>query len=262
MQEARYIQGINRIGLWTLIRRECGRFLHVYMQTLMAPVVTSVLFYVVFSLAFGGNDREIEGLPYMQFLAPGLVMMGVVQNAFANTSSSIMISKIQGNIVDVLMPPLSAAEMAAGFIVGGIVRGLLVGFASYLALGVLSGAWMAHAPAFIFFALQGALLMSAVGLAGGIWADRFDNIAAVTNFVVTPLAFLSGTFYSVRQLPEIWHYVAAFNPFFYMIDGFRYGVLGFSETNLLTGAAVLTFCNVAALWGVYAMLRRGYKIKS
>jgi len=196
--EPRVIPAINTIGLKTLIGKEVGRFLNVYTQTLVAPVVTMLLYYAVFALAFGGLAKTIgDGVPYLTFLAPGLIMMTMVQNAFANTSSSIVIAKVQGNIVDVLLPPISPIEFYLGYTIGGVLRGMLVGVVCAVALWLTVGMQIHSFGAIIVFALLGNLLLSSIGLAAGIWSVKFDHIAAVTNFIVTPLTFLSGTFYSV-----------------------------------------------------------------
>ncbi len=256
------IEGINKIGLYTLVAREVGRFLNVYTQTIVAPMVTTLLFYAVFALAFGGLQREIGGMPYMDFLAPGLIMMTMVQNAFANTSSSIVIAKVQGNIVDVLMPPLSPGELFTGYIAGGVIRGLLVGIATaavvYFFVDLhIHSLWM-----IVAFAALGTMLLSSIGLAAGIWSEKFDHIAAVTNFIVTPMTFLSGTFYSVEQLPGIWRDIAHYNPFFYMIDGFRAGFIGHADGNVWVGLCVLVVANIAIAALTLVMLKKGYKIKS
>ena len=260
--EVKRIKGMNIIGLTTLIKREVGRFLNVYTQTIVAPVVTMLLFYTVFALAFGGIQRSVGDVSFMEFLAPGLIIMTMVQNAFANTSSSLVISKVQGNIVDVLMPPLSATEIFIGFVTGSVIRGLLVGFVTVVVVQFFVPISF-HAPIIIFlYAFLGTMMMGSLGLAAGIWSEKFDHIAAVTNFVVTPLTFLSGTFYSINQLPEMWRELASYNPFFYMIDGFRFGFIGQADGNVIVGFAVLLGINVflaaLCLW----MLRTGYKIKA
>ena len=258
----RQIKGINRVGLQTLIEKEVGRFMNVYTQTIIAPVVTTLLFYAVFALAFGGVTRTIGDLPYLVFLAPGLVMMTMVQNAFANTSSSMVIAKIQGNIVDILMPPLSSAEMYWGFVIGGIARGLVVGLVVIICVSLFVGLTI-HSPLHILaFALLGNMMLSSIGLAAGVWSQKFDHIAAVTNFLVTPLTFLSGTFYSISQLPEFWRGLAQYNPFFYMIDGFRYGFIGHADGNIMVGLVILIIMNIALTVLTLWMLRTGYKIKT
>jgi ABC-2 type transport system permease protein len=260
---ARQMGAVNWLGFRTLYVREVRRFMKVYTQTLVAPVVTTLLFLAVFLLALGGSDRAaVAGVPFAEFLVPGLIMMGIVQNAFANTSSSIVIAKVQGNIVDTLMPPLSPAEFTLGYALGGVTRGLVVGLVVGLAMWVAVPIQV-HAPFFVLFhAVAASLMLSLLGLAGGIWSEKFDHIAAVTNFIVTPLSFLSGTFYSVERLPETWHFVAHFNPFFYMIDGFRYGFIGHADGSLAIGLAVLTLANAGLLWLCHAMVASGYKLKA
>jgi ABC-2 type transport system permease protein len=258
----RMIKGVNWIGLKTLIGKEVGRFLNVYTQTIVAPVITTLLFYAVFALAFGGVTRTIGGLPYMVFLAPGLVMMTMVQNAFANTSSSLVIAKVAENIVDILMPPLSAAEIYWGYIIGGIMRGFCVGIAVLIVVYLFVGIEIHSVTHILVFAFLGNMLLSTIGLAAGIWSQKFDHIAAVTNFLVTPLTFLSGTFYSITQLPEIWQKVALFNPFFYMIDGFRYGFIGHADGNPMVGMVFLVVINLLLTLLTLWMLRTGYKLKS
>ncbi len=258
----RAVGAVNWIGLWTLYRKEVERFLKVFMQTIAAPVVTALLFFAVFSLALGGIVRMAGTVPFLEFLAPGLTMMVMVQNAFANTSSSVLIAKVQGNIVDVLMPPLSATELAVGWVGGGITRGLMVGAATFLAIRLFVPVGL-HDPLFVLFhAVAASMLLALIGVIGGIWADKFDHVAAVTNFVVTPLAFLSGTFYTIDRLPEEWQVIAHFNPFFYMIDGFRYGFIGQSDGTLGIGLVVMTAVNVALWWLVLRMLATGYKLKA
>ena len=252
---------VNWLGLWTLYVKEVRRFWNVATQTVAAPVVTTLLFLAVFSLALGGGSQAVAGVPYAQFLAPGLVVMAMTQNAFANTSSSLVIAKVQGSIVDLLMPPLSPAEQAAALALGGLTRGLVVGTA--VTLGMLPFVEMRfHSPGFILFHAVGAsLMLSLIGLLGGLWSEKFDHLAAVTNFIVTPLAFLSGTFYSTERLPEPWLTVAHLNPFFYMIDGFRYGFTGHADGSLAAGLAVMLVANVALALAAHRLLTLGYKLK-
>ncbi|MCB9960333.1 MAG: ABC transporter permease [Rhodospirillaceae bacterium] len=258
----RTIGAVNWLGLWTLYRKEVRRFLKVIFQTVGAPVVTTLLFFAVFALALGGIVRTTGTVPYLQFLAPGLVMMAMAQNAFANTSSSVIIAKVQGNIVDVLMPPLSALELAVGYVAGGITRGLLVGLVTLLAMAPFAGLTV-YDPVFVLYhAVMACALLSMLGVMGGIWAEKFDHIAAVTNFVVTPLTFLSGTFYTVDRLPETFWWLAHFNPFFYMIDGFRYGFIGHSDGTLAVGIVVLAGVNLALGAATYRMFASGYKLKA
>ncbi|HVA14309.1 MAG TPA: ABC transporter permease [Stellaceae bacterium] len=253
---------VNWQGLWTLYLREVRRFLKVSMQTVFAPVVSTLIFLMIFLLAMNGQSRSMDGVPFLQFLAPGLVMMSVTQNAFANTTSSIMIMKMQGNIVDLLMPPISAFELTVGLALGGLTRGLMVGVVVTAAMAVFVHIGIASLWAALFYASAASMLLSVLGIIGAIWADKFDHLAAVTNFIVTPLAFLSGTFYSIKQLPPLWHTIALCNPFFYMIDGFRYGLTGQAEAPPLLGVAILLAINAALLGLAYLMIERGYKLKA
>lgn len=258
----RVIGRVNWLGLWTLYQKEVRRFLKVFVQTVAAPMVTSLLFLLVFTLALGRGDMVIAGVSYSEFLAPGLIMMAIAQNAFANTSSSLVVAKVQGNIVDTLMPPLGPAELTAGFALGGVTRGLAVGLSTLLAMWLFVPLTIAHPGYVLFHALAAALLLSLLGIIGGIWADKFDHIAAVTNFVIVPLTFLSGTFYSTERLPGIWYDLAHVNPFFFMIDGFRYGFIGHADAAPAIGIAVMAGCNLALLAVSYAMLKSGYKLKA
>jgi ABC-2 type transport system permease protein len=253
---------LNLIGLSTLYLKEVRRFLKVPGQTLAAPVVTTLMFLLIFSLALGRGGRMIGEVPFLGFLAPGLIMMAIIQNAFANTSSSILIAKIQGNIVDLLMPPLRPGELMFGLIAGGVTRGLLVAIAVTLAMLPFVALVPRHPGLIVFHALGGSLMMALLGLLGGIWAEKFDQMAALTNFVITPLAFLSGTFYSIAQLPEPFHTVAAINPFFYLIDGIRFGFTGHADGSLLLGILMVIAVN-AALWLLaHRLLARGYRLKA
>jgi len=251
----------NWLGLYTLYLREVRRFVKVYTQTIIGPVVTTLLFLAVFSLALGRAVTEVNGVPFLEFLAPGLIMMAIVQNAFANTSSSMMISKIQGNIVDTLMPPLSAHELTFGISMGGMTRGIAVGVAVTLVLSIWVPINIHSAGLIAYYAVAASLMLSLLGVIGGIWSDKFDHIAAVTNFIITPLSFLSGTFYSIERLPELAQTIAHLNPFFYMIDGFRYGFIGQSDAPVLTGMVVVGLMDVV-LWIIcWRMFESGYKLK-
>ena len=251
----------NWIGLWNLYLRETRRFTKVYTQTIMAPVITTLLFLAVFTLALGSLRQDIAGVPYVDFLAPGLIVMAIAQNAFANTSSSIVISKVQGNIVDTLMPPFTANELTMGIALGGATRGLLVGIAVSIGMKVFVDLQIENIFAILFFGFMTSLMLSLIGIIGGVWAEKYDHIAAVTNFIVTPLAFLSGTFYSIDRLPEAAQKIALFNPFFYMIDGFRSGFIAHSDGSILTGIAVLVIANII-LWALCIWIfHSGYKLK-
>ena len=252
----------NWIGLWTLYMREVRRFFKVYTQTLLAPVVTTLLFLAIFSLALGGAARSVGGVPFMVFLAPGLIMMSIAQNAFANTSSSIVIAKIQGNIVDTLMPPFTAHELTLGIALGGATRGICVGVATGIGMSLFVNFSIHNVLFILYHAVMASLMLSLLGTIGGIWSEKFDHIAAVTNYVITPLSFLSGTFYSIQRLPEAVQIAAHLNPFFYMIDGFRYGFIGHADGSLMGGVAVMAGINVA-LWSLCTWLfDSGYKLKA
>ncbi|RED18159.1 ABC transporter permease [Pontivivens insulae] len=252
----------NVLGTQTLAMREIRRFTSVWTQTLLAPMATALLFMLIFTLALGDRRGEVMGLEFAAFLAPGIVMMTVIQNAFANTSSSIVISKVQGNIVDTLMPPLSASELVVGFAAGGMVRGMLVAvFVSLLALP-LGGAGLDNVLWAFVFVFLGAMMMSLVGIIAGLYADKFDQMAAITNFVVTPLSFLSGTFYSLESLPPLMQQISHANPVFYIIDGFRYGVLGVSDSSPWLGLSVLIAMNAALATAAWWFFRTGYRLKS
>jgi ABC-2 type transport system permease protein len=253
---------LNLIGLWTLYLKEVRRFLKVPGQTLAAPVVTTLMFLLIFSLALGRSGRVIEGLPFLEFLAPGLVMMAVIQNAFANTSASILIGKIQGNIVDILMPPLRPGELMFGIVAGGVTRGLLVAVVVTLAMLPAVGVGLAHPLLVLYYALSGSLMLALLGLLAGIWAERFDQMATVTNFVVTPLSFLSGTFYSIAQLPGPFLVAAYLNPFFYLIDGLRFGFTGHADGPIVIGAVAVAAVNVGLWLLAHALIARGYRLKA
>jgi ABC-2 type transport system permease protein len=253
---------LNLIGLWTLYLKEVRRFLKVPGQTLLAPVVTTLMFLLIFALALGRSGRTIEGLPFLQFLAPGLIMMAVIQNAFANTSSSILIGKIQGNIVDLLMPPLRPGELMFGLVAGGVTRGLVVAAVVTLAMLPAVSLGIAHPLLVLFYALSGSLMLALLGLLGGLWAEKFDQMATVTNFVITPLSFLSGTFYSIAQLPGPFLVAAHLNPFFYLIDGLRFGFTGHADGSIVIGAIAVSAVNLALWLLAHALIARGYRLKA
>ena len=253
---------VNWLGLETLVKREIRRFMAVYMQTVLAPVATSVLFMLVFTLAFGDRRGEMYGMPFEVFLAPGILMMNVVQNAFANTSSSVLIAKVQGNIVDTLMPPLSAGEMLVGYVAGGVARGMICAGAIAVVVFPAVGAGLAHPLWALWFVFAASAILSLVGLLVGIYAEKFDQMAAITNFIVTPLSFLSGTFYSIEVLPGAFQTVSHLNPVFYMIDGFRYAVLGTGDTSPWTGFVVTLGLIAVLSLAAWRWLERGYRLKS
>ena len=258
-----FMQSINTIGTYTLCKREIWRFMKVWNQTVIAPVVTTLLFLAIMSLAMGSNStRMVEGIAFNQFIAPGLIMMAVVQNAFANTSSSLMLSKIQGVIIDIFMPPLTGGEVTFCLVMGGIVRGMLVGVVVMAAVYCFVPFSLYHFWIGLFYILSASIMLALLGVLTGIWSQSFDQLSAITNYIITPLAFLSGTFYSIRQLPAAFYVLCHFNPFFYMIDGFRYALIDYTDGTVELGMVVLTGVNIT-LWLTTAYLfRKGYRLKT
>ncbi len=259
---APHIGSVNWRGLWTLYLKEVQRFLKVFSQTVAGPVVSTLLFYAIFSLALGGAVRTVGDVPFVQFLAPGLIMMAMVQNAFANTSSSLMIAKIQGNIVDVLMPPLTAGELAVGFAAGGVTRGVVVGLVTAIVMLLFVPIGLANPALIVFHAVAASLMLSLLGIVAGIWAQKFDQMAAITNFIIMPLSFLSGTFYSIERLPAAWQVVSRVNPFFYMIDGFRAGFIGRADADPLLGVIVMLVIDLVLFFVAYRLFATGYRLKA
>ncbi|MFA7664904.1 MAG: ABC transporter permease [Burkholderiaceae bacterium] len=248
-------------GFTTLLRKELLRFIKVGFQTIGAPVLTALLYLLIFGHVLEDRVQVFERVGYTSFLIPGLVMMAVLQNSFANTSSSLTQSKITGNIVFVLVSPLSHFEIYAAYVLAAMVRGMVVGLSVFIVT-----AWFVplqfHTPAWILvFALLGSAILATMGLIGAIWADKFDQIAGFQNFVVMPLTFLAGVFYSVKSLPPFWQSVSHLNPFFYMVDGFRYGFFGASDVRPLTSLAVVVATLVVVSALALSMLRSGYKLR-
>ena len=257
----RQLGSVNWLGLWSLYLKEIRRFGKVATQTIISPLVTTFLYLVIFSLALGRSVQQLGGVSYAEFLVPGLIMMAMAQNAFANTSSSLVISKVQGNIVDLLMPPLSAAELTIGIAAGGLTRGLAVGLTSALAVRLFLPYGIHDWFYIVFAAASASLMLAFLGMLAGLWAEKFDQMAAVTNFVITPLSFLSGAFYSTDRLPDFWRHIAHLNPFFYMIDGFRYGFIGHADGSLAAGIAVLTAADLFLGLATWHLIARGYKLR-
>ncbi|WP_164658224.1 ABC transporter permease [Tropicibacter sp. Alg240-R139] len=253
---------VNWLGLRTLAHRETARFMVVWTQTLLAPLVTAGLFLLIFTIAVGSKRGDVMGVPFLTFLAPGILTITVIQNAFANTSSSIVISKVQGNIVDTLMPPLSAIEQLFGYLADGVARGLLVAIAISVALALALDIVPQHPLLVLLFVLMGATFLGALGIVAGIFANKFDQMAAITNFIVTPLAFLSGTFYSVEALPPALNVISHLNPVFYLIDGVRFGVIGVSDSSPWLGFGVCSGATMAVCLLAWWMLKTGYRLKS
>lgn len=262
------ITGINRIGLWSLYMKEVRRFLKVHTQTIWGPAVTTLLFLIIFSVALGRGGREVLGAPFASFVAPGLIMMGMMQNAFANSSFSLLAGKIQGTIIDMLMPPLSYGELMTGIVGAAVTRAVMVGGTVALAMVLWPGVTLSveHWWAVIWFGLMGAIMLSLMGLMTSIWSEKFDHNAAITNFVVAPLSLLSGTFYVIDNLAPAFQIVSRANPFFYVISGFRYGFLGESDIGegggaVLQAAIALGVLNLVMAVIVYRVLKSGWKIK-
>lgn len=262
------ITGINRIGLWSLYIKEVRRFLKVQTQTIWAPAVTTLLFLVIFSVALGRSGREVLGVPFASFVAPGLIVMGMMQNAFANSSFSLLAGKIQGTIIDLLMPPLSEGELMGGIVAAAVTRAIMVGGAVALAMAFWPGVDLsvAHLWAIVWFGLMGSIMLALFGFLTSIWAEKFDHNAAVTNFIVAPLALLSGTFYVISNLAEVFQMISRLNPFFYVISGFRYGFLGQSDigstdTAVMQAATGLAVFNLVLAVVTYRVLKSGWKLK-
>jgi ABC-2 type transport system permease protein len=249
------------VGFRTLFFKEILRFWKVATQTIAAPVVSAMLYLLIFGHVLDGRVEMLDGVSYTSFLVPGLVMMSVLQNAFANSSSSLIQSKITGNLVFILLPPLSHVEILSAYVTASVVRGLAVGLGVFVIT-----AWFAHlsfvAPLWIVvFALLGAGILGTLGVIAGIWAEKFDQLAAFQNFLITPATFLAGVFYSIKKLPPFWLAVSHFNPFFYMIDGFRYGFFGQSDVSPWTSLAIVAVFFVALAAIAINLLRRGYKLR-
>jgi len=252
---------INWIGFWTLYRKEVLRFLKVVIQTIISPLVTSLLFLAVLSLAIGNDRGGVLGFPFITFLAPGLIAMQIIQQAFSHTSSSIMIGKIQGNIVDILYAPLSAGEITLATIIAACTRSIIIASVSIVVFSLIIDLQFYNFYYIFIFTFLGSFILGAAGFIVGLWADKFDNMASATNFIIVPLSFLSGTFYSVERLPEILQRVSAFNPFFYIIDGFRYGFLGVADGSIKFGLFYLIILSFLSWFAAYILFKRGYKIK-
>ena len=258
------IPSVNWQGLKTLYLKEVRRFFKVQLQTIWAPAITTLLFLVIFALALGGTRTAVLGVRYADFLGPGLIVMGMIQNAFANSSSSILVAKVQGSIIDVLMPPLSAGELVMAYVAGAVTRAWLVGIAVWTVMAIAPGVDVPITNPFlvVYFGTMGAVMLSLLGVLTGVWADKFDHASAVTNFVIQPLTLLSGTFYAIDKVNPTMAMISHANPFFYIIDGFRSGFIGTADGLLVQGAVVLALVNVT-LWAVcYRVIRSGWRLKA
>ena len=262
------IRNVNWGGLRTLYIKEVRRFFKVQLQTVWAPAVTTLLFLVIFTVALGGGGRMVhvqgQDIHFPHFIAPGLIVMGMLQNSFANASFSLLVGKIQGTIVDYLMPPLSTAELLTALCGGAVTRAFCVGGAVWLAMLLWLGGDIipVHFWAVLWFGFLGALFLAFMGVLTSIWASKFDHAAAVTNFVVAPLSLLSGTFYSVEKLAPAFRTVSHFNPFFYIISGFRYGFIGVADSPVLLGSLVVLGLDIVLGLLCFTLLKRGWKLKS
>jgi ABC-2 type transport system permease protein len=257
-------RGVNWQGLSTLYVKEVRRFFKVQLQTIWAPAITTLLYLVIFTVALGRSGRVVMGLPFADFLAPGLIVMGMMQNAFANSSFSLLAGKMQGTIVDYLMPPLSTGELLTGLVGAAITRAWCVGLAVWMVMLFWPGVHVMprHLLAIIWFGMMGAMMLAFLGMLTSIWAEKFDHAAAVTNFVVQPMALLSGTFYSVEKLMPAFRIASHANPFFHVIAGFRYGFIGVSDAPVPFGAAMLLAVNIALGTLCYTLLARGWRLKA
>ena len=260
----RHIRNVNWIGLQTLYMKEVRRFFKVQMQTVWAPAITTLLYLIIFTVALGSVKPKVLGVPFADFIAPGLIIMGMMQNAFANSSFSLLVGKMQGTIVDYLMPPLSNAEVLAGLVGASVTRAFLVGATIWLAMAIWPGVNVtpAHFWAVLWFGLMGSTMLALIGVLTSIWAEKFDHAAAVSNFVVAPAALLSGTFYSVDKLSPTFQAISHANPFFYAISGFRYGFIGSADSPVVLGALLLLALNIMLGLICYFLLRSGWKLRA
>ena len=254
--------GLNIEGVKTLYLREVRRFWKVGAQTVFAPVVTTLLYMMVFVVAIGASRPTQHGVDFAQFVAPGLIMMAILNNAFANSSSSLIQAKIMGTATDFLTPPLSPVELLLGFGLGAATRGIVVGAVTAACVWPFARFGLEQAWAVLFYGVFASLLLGLVGVLAGLWSEKFDHLAAVQNFIVMPMTFLSGTFYLVERLPEPFRTASHYNPFFYLIDGFRYGFIGQAESHLGIGAAMTGVLVLGLGWTCLWMFRVGYKIKT
>ena len=253
---------INWVGAWTLYKKEVLRFLIVWIQTIFSPLISSLLFLLVLSLAIGTNRGDVLGVPFIAFLAPGLISMQVIQQSFSHSSSSFMIGKIQGNIVDLLYAPLSAAEVTISVALAAVTRSVMIAIVSIIVFKLIVDIEITNYFLLIVFTLLSSFILGNIGIIAGLWAEKFDHMATVTNFVIVPLSFLSGTFYSIERLPEVLQIISKANPFFYMIDGFRYSFIGKADGSIFIGLIYLSVLSFVSWFVTYLLYKKGYKIKS
>jgi ABC-2 type transport system permease protein len=253
---------MNRIGLRTLFAKETRRFLKVPGQTLAQPVVTTSLYFLVFGYALGGRVREVDGIPYIRFIVPGLILLTITQNAFLNTSSSMFIAKLQGTIVDLLIAPLGVADLLIAFLGAAVLRGFMTGGLVWLIAGLFTGFEVVHPVWVLAYVSLVATALAAIGLAVAIWSDKFEQLNVIPTFVLTPLTFLGGVFYSAHMLPRPWDTVTRVNPILYMVEGLRFGFLGASSTSPWLGLAITGGVAALATACAAGMLHTGYKLRS
>jgi len=253
---------VNWVGAWTLYKKEVLRFLAVWIQTIFSPIITAMLFLLVLSLAIGNDRGEVLGVSFITFLAPGLIAMQIIQQAFSHSASSFMIKKIDGSIVDVLYAPLSPGEVTFAVILSAVTRSLMIAIISIIAFYFIVEIVINNYLILIAFTFLSSFILGATGMIAGLWAEKFDHMATVTNFIIVPLSFLSGTFYTIDRLPYFLQMISKANPFFYMIDGFRYSIIGKADSSIFVGLLYLSVLSTV-LWGVsYMLFKKGYKIKS
>ena len=254
--------GINWVGAYSLYAKETLRFLNVFGQTIIGPIVTAILFLLVISLAIGNERSDVLGVPFIEFLAPGLIAMQVIQQAFSHSSSSLLMGKVMGNIVDLIGAPLSAGEVSLSIIFAAVTRTLIISIISIIIFSLIIEIEIKNYVVFILYLFLSSFIMGAAGFIAGLWADKFDHMATVTNFIIVPLSFLSGTFYSVDRLPELLKTLSYYNPFFHMIDGFRYSFINNMDGSITFGLMYLTILSIIIWYIAYLLYKKGYKIKS
>ena len=253
---------VNYVGFISLYSRECSRFFVVWAQTLLSPLVSSLLFLSVLSLALGSQRGDVLGHSFIVFLAPGLIIQSMMLQSFSHSSSSLMISKMQGNIIDLLYAPLSALEVSISIILAAVTRSIIIGIVSTLVFFLIVDIKITNMIFIFYSAFFGSFFIGSLGFITGLWATKFDHTATITNFIITPLAFLSGVFYTIDKLPSIFQTISYFNPFFHIINIFRYGFLGVSDGNIYFGIIYLPLLSLSAWFIAYILYRNGYKIKT
>ena len=254
--------GINWLGAYSLYAKETLRFLNVFGQTIIGPIITSILFLLVISLAIGNERSNVLGVSFIEFLAPGLIVMQVIQQSFSHSSSSLLMGKVMGNIVDLISAPLSAGEVSLAIIFASVTRAIIISIISIIIFSLMIEIEIKNYLVFIVYLFLSSFIMGAAGFIAGLWADKFDHMATATNFIIVPLSFLSGTFYSIDRLPEFLNTLSYYNPFFHMIDGFRYSFINNMDGSIKFGLIYLTVLAIIIWFIAYLLYKKGYKIKS